>query len=120
MPGPLACTQSGGPNMDLISRPAGLAVCLTVAGCGLTHPAGSVVKVSSPPDGLPVVRPYPAPGDTCHVIGESDATRDFLDDAALLIGCPSHEAEAIADRQAEGASVVALQGTWTLLSLPLR
>ncbi len=54
----------------------------------------------TPPEqsGLVAVRPYPNPGDVCQVIGENDVTRDLLDDASLLIGCPKHESGAILDR----------------------
>lgn len=70
--------------------------------------------------GLYAVRPYPDPGSVCQVIGESDATREFLDDAALLIGCPSDQQGAIAERMNEGARVVAQVRRWTLLSVPMR
>ncbi len=76
----------------------------------------------SPPEasGLVAVRPYPMEGDVCQVIGENDLTVEYLDDAAVLIGCPETEMGAIADREAEGAQRVGQVGSWILLSQPLR
>jgi len=65
--------------------------------------------------GLIGLRPYPNPDDVCMVMGENDVTRAYLDDAALLIGCPKHEQGAIGDRWAEGARIVGHAGHWTLL-----
>ncbi|MEO1536393.1 MAG: hypothetical protein AAFR73_01580 [Pseudomonadota bacterium] len=76
--------------------------------------------VYTPPEasGLVGVRPYPIAADVCQVIGENDLTRDFLDDNALLVGCPRHETGAIADRQREGGVIVGQQGSWVLLNVP--
>ena len=76
----------------------------------------------TPPEdsGLVGVRPYPMPDDVCIVIGENEATQAFLDDAALLIGCPKHEFGAIEDRLAEGARLVAHREHWSLFSIPER
>ncbi|MCY4172538.1 MAG: hypothetical protein OXF25_00360 [Cyanobacteria bacterium MAG CAR3_bin_5] len=66
------------------------------------------------------VRPYPNTDDVCQVIGENDITVEYLDDAALLIGCPYHETGAIGDRLAEGAQQLDQIGSWVLLSVPER
>jgi hypothetical protein len=91
---------------------------LLIAGC-------AEIKESpdySPPEasGLIGVRAYPTADDICMVIGENDLTVEFLDDSALLIGCPQHEMGAIADREAEGAERLTQIGDWVLLSVPLR
>ena len=74
----------------------------------------------TPPEasGLIAVRPFPTEGDVCQVVGENDTTRDYLDDSATLIGCPSNELGAIADRVTAGATLVARAGAWWLLSVP--
>jgi len=76
----------------------------------------------TPPEdyGLVSVRPYPTPADVCQVIGESPPVAEYLDDASLLIGCPTHEAGAMEDRRGEGAVPVGLVGRWMLFSVPLR
>ena len=84
-------------------------------------PEPTLFRYTPPEDsGLIGVRPYPSPQDVCMVIGENDATRELLDDAALLIGCPKHEFGAIADRVGEGALVVGHAKHWSLFSLPQR
>lgn len=68
--------------------------------------------------GLRGVRAYPGVRDVCQIIGENAATAPLLDDATVLVGCPKHEAGAIAARMSEGASVVAHARHWTLFAVP--
>ena len=76
---------------------------------------------SDPADsGLFAVRPFPNTGDVCQVIGENALTSNFLDDAAILVGCPKHERGAIADRIAQGGQIVGHAKHWTLFSMPQR
>lgn len=58
---------------------------------------------------------YPKAGDLCRRIGESMVTTDFLDDSAVLVGCPTNEPEAIA--AVGGRQVGAVDGI-TLISVP--
>ncbi|MDP5325822.1 MAG: hypothetical protein NWS99_04930 [Paracoccaceae bacterium] len=97
---------------------------LMVAGCTTTPPLGYGPEPSTfrytPPEssGLLAFRAYPGPDDVCRVIGENSLTGDFLDDSALLIGCPKLEQGAIRDRVHDGARIVAHARDWTLLSMP--
>ena len=83
-------------------------------------------KVTLHPDtapaqsGLVAVRPYPLPSDVCQVIGENDLTNRYLDDTAILVGCPKDEGRAIQDRLTEGGQIVGQAKHWTLISIPLR
>lgn len=76
--------------------------------------------IYTPPEasGLVAVRAYPGPVDVCQVIGENALTADLLDHTQLLIGCPTHETGAIADRQSEGAVPLEVVGAWQLLAVP--
>lgn len=56
---------------------------------------------------------FPKPGDPCRVIGESDATSNFLDDSATLAGCLSVE-----DAAKLGGKVVGTVDGVTLVSVP--
>jgi hypothetical protein len=56
---------------------------------------------------------YPMAGDACRRIGETQATADYLDDSATLVGCPdATSAERLPGR------VVGYVGGITLLSIP--
>lgn len=56
---------------------------------------------------------FPNPGDPCRRIGETDATNQFLDHTAALVGCHSPE-----DAAKLGGSVVATIDGITLVSIP--
>lgn len=62
---------------------------------------------------------YPTPGDPCRRLGESALTVDFLDDSALLVGCPgaAGDGPAAAILAAGGTVVGAAQGV-TMISIP--
>lgn len=63
---------------------------------------------------------YPKPGDPCRRVGESQVTAEYLDDAALLIGCPGTRSSAVVKRfvAANGGSVVAVVDEFALISVP--
>lgn len=48
-----------------------------------------MAKPETPPDdGLLLLQGYRAEADQCRLTGESEATAEFLDDAADLVSCP--------------------------------
>jgi hypothetical protein len=72
------------------------------------------------PAGLRVVGDgYPAPGDSCRRLGESEATANYLDDSAVLVGCPggASDAAAAAILAAGHARVVGATDGVTLISV---
>jgi hypothetical protein len=62
---------------------------------------------------------YPNAGDPCRRLGESAATVDYLDDSAILVGCPgTAEAAATAALVAAGGKVVGAADGVTMISIP--
>jgi hypothetical protein len=101
-------------RMKLVRLPAILCV-LLFAGCNESAES----EYGSPEDsGLIAVRPFPAEGDVCQVIGENALTSEYLGDSSTLIGCPKVDSGAISVRIADGATTVGEVGEWVLLSVP--
>lgn len=69
-------------------------------------------------NGLKAKRPYPYSFDVCQIIEENDASRRYMHDNYLLIGCPSNEGGAIQDHIRTGARIVGRVNRWTLLGVP--
>lgn len=63
---------------------------------------------------------YPQPGDPCRRLGESAATANYLDDSAVLVGCPgdSRNSETAALVKATGGQVVGVVQNVTMISIP--
>jgi hypothetical protein len=57
---------------------------------------------------------YPNSGDACRQLGESEATVDFLDDSAVLVGCPTKDAA-----RALGGKMVGVIDNISLVSVPI-
>lgn len=57
---------------------------------------------------------FPASGDPCRKLGESEATANWLDHTSVLVGCPTRES---ADRL--GGSIVDTVDGFFLVSVPL-
>ena len=84
---------------------------------GESAPANDAVQAATAAatlDSLPFLgEGYPNSGDPCRRVGESEATSNFLDDSADLVGCPTAEAAEVL-----GGKVVATIGGTTLVSVP--
>lgn len=73
-----------------------------------------------PPSLAPFGDGYPAAGDSCRRVGESAATSDYLDDSAILVGCPGRPADPAAAgilSTTKGRIAGEVDGV-TLISLP--
>lgn len=106
---------------------ASLALCMTLPllACGSSAdspeatasaetpaPASEVAVVF--PDSLVVIGDgYPASGAPCRRLGESAVTSNWLDDSAILVGCPSES-----DAKVLGGKIAGSVGAITIVSVP--
>ena len=121
-----------------MNRLSGIAIIVlgaaSLAACGKapsTAPAATAAADTSEPEAPPAIATvwpsslnvfgdgFPNAGDPCRRIGESTATADFLDDSAILVGCPGDTtaAPAAAIIAAGGKAVGSVDGV-TLISVP--
>lgn len=89
-------------------------------GADTSEPATSATISTIWPTSLNVMGDgFPKPGDPCRRLGESAATANYLDDSALLVGCPgSATDDAAAAIVAQGGRVVGTEQNISLLSIP--
>jgi hypothetical protein len=77
------------------------------------EPASDTAATEWPASLVVVGNGFPKAGDVCRVIGESEATVNFLDDSATLAGCLSAE-----DAAKLGGKIVGTVEGVTLVSVP--
>ncbi|WP_235927572.1 hypothetical protein [Sandarakinorhabdus rubra] len=77
-------------------------------------PENVTIKIDIPASLAPFGDGYPKAGDPCRRLGESAATANWLDDGAVLVGCPTAESAA-----AVGGTVVAKVEGVRVISIPM-
>lgn len=102
---------------------------LILASCSPTSPdqrpaaansvAGSAIPFAWPADLRIIGDGYPKAGDPCRRLGESALTVNYLDDSAMLVGCPGAASEAASTALVSGGGrIVGSAAGVTLISIP--
>ncbi len=125
----LAACQQGAPETDTTAPAADAASVTTEAAPDddMSDATSGPMSWTSPdntfawPGSLKVMGDgYPNAGDACRRLSESAATSKYLDDSAMLVGCPGVEEEDVAKAvDAAGGSVVGSTDGVTLISVPM-
>ncbi|WP_380872238.1 hypothetical protein ACFB49_31810 [Sphingomonas sp. DBB INV C78] len=116
--------------MVKILTPPALLFALLLSGCGGAPTkeanadnaaAPAATSFAWPASLRPIGDGYPVAGNNCRRVGESAATSNYLDDSAVLVGCPGTPdgAEAQALISSKGGRVVGEVDGVTLISVPM-
>jgi len=100
-------------------RPIRLFPIITAAAAAACSPFPTSTRLD-PNAELPLVRGYRAVEDSCSLTGESDFTRDYLDDAADLVTCPIGSLAEETLRALPGVRQVATTESYALYTVPRR
>lgn len=80
---------------------------------------GACAPVDLPPTTLPFFGDgYPNAGDPCRRLGEAEATAEYLDHTADLIGCPADMETLAAFIDETGASAAFERDGYVVLTVP--
>lgn len=102
-----------------------VAISLALASCDKSQTSTANVQAEEfkwPASLKPFGTGFPDETSTCRQLGESAATANYLDDSAILVGCPGGPSD-IAAKQiitTKGGRVIDGIGGVTLLSVPMQ
>lgn len=102
-------------RMTIITASVAALALAACSGGGTDADGAASVEAAAIPESLaPFGGGYPTAGAPCRQLGESSATLNYLDDSAMLVGCPSDDTAAML-----GGKVVGNVEGVRLVSVPM-